>query len=78
MELHNSNPKRAEDHDFDIWKLQRRWDNILVKDYVRNGTPVWKNQGTYKNPDRVNKLNKKQRREVRQFLKEFNTLTNAS
>ena len=67
MELHNSNPKRKPDQDFDIWRLQRKWDNILVEDYHTKGIPVWvsKFQGTYVNPERNGRLNKKERREAK-------------
>lgn len=76
MELHNSNPKRDPDHDFEIWKLQRRWDNILVRDYIRKGKPFF-NNGTYTDPKRATRMNKKERRLAKKALAIFNELQHA-
>jgi len=67
MQLHHSNPKRGKDMDFDIWRLQRRWDNLLVDEYQTKGTKVWNSrfQGQYVNPERNERLNKKQRRKAK-------------
>ena len=64
MELHNKTSKRPEDRDFDIWRLQRMWDNKLVDQYQKVGEKVWfsRMQGPYVNPERNERLNKKQRR----------------